>query len=95
MAFIIEVKVVPSSGCNRWKLEGEDRLKCYLKSAPERGKANQELIDLFAKALKIPASACTIISGATSRLKRVRIDANISCNELLAALGIERQMRLL
>jgi len=94
MALIIEVKVVPSSGRVLWKLEEGDRLKCYLKSPPEKGKANKELINLITKALKLPASACTIISGATSRLKRVRIGTEQSFDELLAALGIDRQMRL-
>lgn len=94
MALIIEVKVIPSSGRVMWKLEEGDRLKCYLKSPPEKGKANRELISLVTKALKLPASACTIISGATSRLKRVRIDTQQSFGELLAALKIERQMRL-
>ena len=37
---------------------------------------------------------CSIISGATSRLKRVRIDTQQSFDEVLAALGVERQMRL-
>ncbi len=77
-----------------WKLEADDRLKCYLKSPPEKGKANRELLGLLAKALKLPVSACTILSGATSRLKRVRIDTQLSFNELLGLLGIERQMRL-
>ncbi len=94
MALIIEVKVVPSSGRVMWKLETDDRLKCYIKSPPEKGKANRELLGLIAKALKLPVSACTIRSGATSRIKRVRIDTQKSFNELLAALGVERQMRL-
>lgn len=94
MALVIEVKVIPSSGRVMWKLEADDRLKCYLKSPPEKGKANKELLGLLAKALKLPVSACTILSGATSRLKRVRIDTQLSFNELLGLLGIERQMRL-
>ncbi len=94
MAVIIEVKVVPSSGRVAWKLETNDRLKCYLKSPPEKGKANRELLGLLAKALKLPVSACTILSGATSRIKRVRIDTELSFDALLGLLGVDRQMRL-
>ena len=94
MALVIDVKVVPSAGCVSWKLQEGDRLKCYLKSSPEKGKANKELIELLSKALQLPGSACIIISGATSRLKRVRIDTSQSVDTLFEALGIERQMKL-
>ena len=93
MALIIEVKVVPQSGKNGWKLES-GRLKCYLKSAPERGKANSELIDLIAKALNIPKYHVTIISGATIRLKCIKIEAPVSFDRLVDALGIQQQIGL-
>ena len=93
MALIVEIKVIPLAGKNSWKLES-GRLKCHLKSAPERGKANDELITLIAKAVAIPANKVTIISGATVRLKRIKIDADLSFDRLLAALGIERQIKL-
>jgi len=44
-----------------------------LNSAPEKGRANDELIDLLARALKLPRSSITLIRGATSRFKTVRI----------------------
>lgn len=94
MALIIEVKVVPSSGRVLWKLEKDGRLKCYLKSPPERGKANKELTELIAKALKLPVSAVTILMGATSRIKKLRIETEYSFDALLTALGIERQISL-
>ncbi len=93
MALVIEIKVVPSAGRVAWKLEGE-RLKCYLKSPPEKGKANQEFIALLSKSLKLSASAITIISGATSRLKRVRIDAELSFETVCKLVGVECQMSL-
>jgi uncharacterized protein (TIGR00251 family) len=94
MALIIEVKVVPSAGRNQWKLEPNNRLKYYVKSAPEKGKANNELIMLLAKSLNLPSSAITILSGATSRLKRVKIDAPIAFETLLKKLDIEQQLPL-
>jgi uncharacterized protein (TIGR00251 family) len=44
-----------------------------LHSPPEKGRANDELIDLLARALKLPRVNITLIRGATSRLKTVRI----------------------
>ncbi len=90
----IDVKVFPSSGRVAWKLEAGGRLKCYLKSPPEKGKANRELITVLSKSLKLPGASITIVLGATSRIKRVRIDAELSFDMLLKALGIERQMSL-
>jgi uncharacterized protein (TIGR00251 family) len=93
MALIIDIKVVPSAKKNQWKLE-QGRLKCYLKSPPEKGKANNELIMLLAEILKIRPSAIIILSGATSRLKRIKIDADVSFARLLELLGLEQQKSL-
>lgn len=93
MVLIIEVKVVPSSGRLSCKLEGE-RLKCYLKSPPEKGKANAELLNFFAKKIGVPKSGISIISGETNRTKRIKIEDSITFDRLLEKLGIERQMKL-
>ncbi len=93
MALIVEIKVVPSAGKNQWKLEG-NRLKCYLKSPPEKGKANKELIALLSKRLKLPAASIAIISGATARIKRIKIDAELTFDRLIKMLDIEQQMKL-
>ncbi len=87
---IIEIKVVPSSGRLGCKLEGE-RLKCFLKSVPEKGKANKELISYLAKMLKLSVRDITIITGATSKLKRIKIETEKTFDDLCDALHIERQ----
>jgi uncharacterized protein (TIGR00251 family) len=95
MALIIEVKVVPSAGKNGWILDKAGKLKGYLKSPPERGLANQELIDLLAKALKIPKQKVILVSGATSRIKRIKIEHELTIEQLYGALGIERQIPIM
>ena len=95
MSLIIEVKVVPSAGKNGWILDKAGKLKGYLKSPPERGLANQELIDLLAKALKIPKQKVILVSGATSRIKRIKIEYELTVEQLYAALGIERQIKIM
>jgi uncharacterized protein len=46
-----------------------------LKAAPVDGKANEELIALIAKRFQCRKSAVTIKSGASGRMKLVRIEA--------------------
>ena len=89
MAVIFEVKVVPSSGCNKWLIDKSGKLKCYLKSAPERGLANYELITLIAKALRLTKLDVEIISGQTSRNKKVKVLADIKLADILEKLGVK------
>ena len=49
---------------------------------------------MLAKALKIPADAVSILLGATARKKRIKIDDDLTENELLIALGIEQQLSI-
>ncbi len=94
MSYVFDVKVVPSSGRNKWLLDASGKLKCYLKSPPEKGLANEELIKLLAKALRLPKDQVSILAGATSRNKRIRVAINMTFDQLLAALEIERQKLL-
>jgi hypothetical protein len=48
-------------------------VKIAVKSVPEQGRANQELIKFLARALKVPATNIKIISGAGARLKLIKI----------------------
>ncbi|MEX0848893.1 MAG: DUF167 domain-containing protein [Candidatus Dependentiae bacterium] len=94
MAFMVDIKVVPQSGRQQFKLNKEDRLVCYLKSAPERNQANNELIKLLSKTLKIPMVDVVITAGKTSRNKRVKIELDVTYEQLLERLGIHTQMKL-
>jgi len=94
MALVIDIKVTPSSGRQKFVLDKSGQLKCFLKSPPEGGKANTELIKLLAKKLSLSKSDISIIVGATTRRKHIKIDLNVSFNELLSLLGIERQLTI-
>jgi len=65
----LKVKVIPHSGRTEIK-EEEGKLKLYLKAAPEKGKANTELIKFFKKELKL---SVRIKSGETNREKMLEI----------------------
>ena len=50
-----------------------DGIKVAVRAAPERGRANDELIGLLAEALSLPRGALEIASGAGSQDKKIRI----------------------
>jgi uncharacterized protein (TIGR00251 family) len=89
MALVIEVKVVPRAGSQRWLFDKNGALKCYLKNPAQRGLANEELINLISKVLKIPRTEVILMSGATSRKKMVKINRELSWKDFLYALNIE------
>ena len=52
----------------------EDILKLRVKAIPEKGKANKEIINFFAKSLDISKNNIEIISGLTDELKIIKIN---------------------
>ncbi len=71
---ILLVKVIPKA--SRTEIVGweGDYLKIRVKGVPEKGEVNRALISFLADRLGIAKSQITLISGETSRLKRVKID---------------------
>ncbi|MCB1539567.1 MAG: DUF167 domain-containing protein [Rhodoblastus sp.] len=53
--------------------DGKVVLKARVRAVPEDGKANAALIELLAKALRVPRSAVTVAAGHTSRVKTLEI----------------------
>jgi uncharacterized protein (TIGR00251 family) len=86
MHIFLEIKVVPSSGKQKCITEEAGDLKCYLKSNPEGGKANKELIKFISKKLKIPQFRIVITSGKTLRKKRIKIVTEQEENVILKLL---------
>jgi uncharacterized protein YggU (UPF0235/DUF167 family) len=91
MESLFDIKVVPCAGRQAWKLDKNGQLKCYLKSAAEKNKANNELVELLSKALSLPKQDITIVSGLTSRKKRIKLAVTLTFEQLLGHLGIEVQ----
>lgn len=89
MPLIIAVKVMPSREQVKWSLDNNGQLKCYLKSPPERGKANKELMQLIAKTLQISAQHVSIMQGLTTQKKVVRVETTQTYEEFLNLLGLE------
>ncbi len=71
------VRVIPKSSSNRIKAEtmpdGAIRIRVYVTVVAEAGKANEMVLKLLAKALKLPKSALTILRGELSQDKIIKI----------------------
>ena len=70
---VFTAKVVPAS--SRTSLSGllGGMLKIKISAAPEKGKANQCLIEFLAKKLGVKKNAVSIISGQTSPVKQIQV----------------------
>ena len=78
MGSLLSIRVTPRSakpGIGEWKtdLAGRPFLEVRVAAAPADGAANDEVVRLLAKALGLAKSRLTIVSGQTSRLKRIEV----------------------
>ncbi|MCC6326838.1 MAG: DUF167 domain-containing protein [Candidatus Brocadia sp.] len=71
---ILSIRTLPGSSKNRIVGEYGGRLKLAVTAAPEKGKANKAVIELLADILRINESSIHIISGESSRDKRLMIE---------------------
>jgi uncharacterized protein (TIGR00251 family) len=81
------VRVLPRSSKTEIVGEHDGVLKIKLKSPPVDGAANEELTRFLSRLLSIKRSNIEIISGDTSRTKRIRVSSITSARitEILQA----------
>lgn len=91
MSILITIKVIPKSGKQACIVDKANILKVYLKSPPEDGKANRELIKFFAEMLRLPQNAISIIKGLTARTKTLSIATTMSLEHAYSLLGLDYQ----
>jgi uncharacterized protein (TIGR00251 family) len=86
---ILALEVSPASGKAGF-ITGYDPwrncIRCAVRSLPEKGKANREVIGSLAGVLGVPSSSVQILSGATQSRKKVRV-AGIGREAVLQVLG--------
>ena len=72
----VEFRVRAQPRAGRRQINGPKggALRVRLTSPPVDGAANRELRNFLAKRLKVPPSRLTIVSGAASRDKKVRVE---------------------
>jgi uncharacterized protein (TIGR00251 family) len=75
------VRVTPNAG--RDAIEGVEIrddgtavLRIRVKAVPDKGKANAAVTALLAKALGLPKSSLSVVSGETSRLKTIAVSGD-------------------
>ena len=82
----LPVRVHPGARRNAITGIHDGALKVSLTTPPTDGRANQALIAFLADQLRIPRARVTLLTGATSRSKSLRI-AGLSAAQLRAALA--------
>ncbi len=83
---IFAAKVVPGSSQTAVCGLLDEMVKIKVSAAPEKGKANERLIELLAKQLGVKKNAVSIISGKTKPIKHVQV-LGISAETLLKKLN--------
>ena len=69
----LKIKAVPNSAKSAVSGRLGDAWKIKLQAVPEDGKANKELVAFLSGKLALPHKAVELVSGASSREKRIRI----------------------
>lgn len=70
---VVPVKAQPGARRNGLSGEHAGALKVQVTQAPEDGKATEAVLDLLADVLQIKHSQVKLLSGATSRQKRILV----------------------
>jgi len=65
----IDVRVQPRSSRNEIIVEGAGRLRVYVTAPPEGGKANDALISLLSKRLRVAKGSIRVLRGHKARNK--------------------------
>jgi uncharacterized protein YggU (UPF0235/DUF167 family) len=79
LATLIAIRLTPRGGRDalepaRQLADSRSVLSARVRAVPENGEANRALIELVSKTLGCPVRAVQLVSGATSRLKTVRVE---------------------
>ena len=68
-----DVRVAPGSSRSEVRGLHAGGLKVAVRAPPEKGRANAEVIEVLAEFFGLPERQVTVISGETSKQKRVRV----------------------
>ena len=69
----LDVRVIARSSQEKIIKESPLKWKIYIRTSPERGKANEKLRELIALKLNVSKNLVRIIKGETSRRKIVEV----------------------
>lgn len=73
----LAILVTPKAGADAVDglvpIDGATELKVRVRAIPDEGKANKAACTVVAKFLGVPKSAVSVVSGSTSRHKRLKV----------------------
>lgn len=78
----LKIYLTPRASKNKIKGWRGEELCVSITSPPVDGKANDELIKFLSKKFGVPKSAISIVKGETSRHKTLRIESDITINNI-------------
>ena len=74
MATLLEVKVQARSRTTGVEKLADGSFRVRVRAAPERGRANREVVERLADFLGLPPSRLSIVRGERSPIKRVKVE---------------------
>ncbi|MGB9177658.1 MAG: DUF167 domain-containing protein [Pyrinomonadaceae bacterium] len=77
-ALLFNVRVVPGASRSEVVGEHDGAVRVRVAAPPVEGAANEELIRTLARAFDVPARDVEILSGHSSKTKRVRVEGATS-----------------
>ena len=80
-----DIKVQPKAGRNSVEVNG-DKVTARVTAAPEGGKANDAVVALLAKQLKVAKGRVRLVRGHKARDKRLQIE-DMTAGEVFARLS--------
>ena len=81
--FLLRIKLSPNAsfcGFGGLFINADEQvyLKAYITTAPEKGKANKELIKMLATQLDVSKQKIELLTGATNHLKKFYCDTELT-----------------
>jgi len=74
MARILTVKAQPRAKTPGVEELGPDDFRVHVRAAPDKGRANAEIVERLAAHLGVPRSRLTLVRGAASSRKQFRLE---------------------
>ena len=71
---LLVIRLTPRAGRDEVVGWQGDELRVRLRAPPVEGRANDALLRFIASRLDVPPSSVTLVSGATARVKRLRVE---------------------
>ena len=78
-AVLLPVKIVPGAKRTRFLGEWQGRARIAVVAPPEKGKANQAVLEFLSNLLEISRRQVSVINGLTSPLKTIKIEGVSAC----------------